>query len=99
MLTTAGAARSTASAYELTAGDAVSATGAVTTGTDTGAACGSCAKTGAGRGIGVRRATSSGRTMTAMNAAARPTTADKVTKVTIRRTGRIDISSLGAAFS
>src|SRR6059058_4103068 len=91
MFTTAGAARSTASAYEFTTWGAVATSGAaVAAGVGaTGAARGGAAAGAIGRDAGARRATSSGRTITAMNAAARPITADRVTKVTIRKTGRI----------
>jgi hypothetical protein len=45
-------------------------------------------------GAGVRRAISSGRTMTAMKAAASPTMADAVMKVRILRIGRVDMDRI-----
>src|SRR4051812_26364094 len=101
MLTTAGAARSTASAYEFTAGVAGTAMGAtVVAGADpAGEGRLAAVSMGSGRGAATRRATSSGRIMTTTKAAASPTTADRTTKVTIRKTGRIKFSSWGGAFS
>src|SRR4051794_23060621 len=91
MLTTAGAARSTASAYELTcrAGSATAGT-AATTGALTSAGAGG----DAAWATGARRATSSGRTTTAMKAAASPTIADTAMKVTILRNGRVDMNRI-----
>ena len=92
MLTTAGAARSTASAYEFMARGA-SDIGACTTGA---AMAGGAAGAGAGcdGGAGERLVMSSGRTITAMNAAASPTIAETETKVRNRSRGRVDMSQV-----
>src|SRR6188474_2886706 len=90
MLTTAGAARSTASAYEFVARGGSGAGGCITgaaAGWTLGAGCGAT-----GAGAGKRRAMSSGRTITAMNAAASPTIAEMETKVRNRSRGRVDMS-------
>src|SRR4051812_3134210 len=92
MFTTAGAARSTASAYELTACGAVTVIAGWAV---EGEAFGEAAAAGdAGAGAGLRLATSSGRTMTAMNAAASPMIADAEMKVRNRKTGRVDMSRI-----
>ncbi len=88
MLTTAGAARSTASAYEFTArGVSTAGWAAGAEATGAGEFAGGVTAGAGGFGAGMRRAMSSGRTITAMNAAARPTIAERAMNVTIRRTG------------
>src|SRR5688572_20730478 len=97
MLTTAGAARSTASAYECTARDAsvdagCAVTGAGLAGRVTGRGD---SRAGAGpAGGGARRVISSGRTITTMKAAASPTIAETETNVRILRIGRFDIAGI-----
>src|SRR5881394_151725 len=92
MFTTAGAARSTASAYELTACGVVMVIAGATTGGEW--FDGPVLAGEAGAGAGVRFAMSSGRTTTAMNAAASPTIAEAVTKVRKRKTVRVDMSRI-----
>jgi hypothetical protein len=95
MFTTAGAARSTASAYEAggrgnSAG--VDAAGALVGMAVVGALTGGCdVGAGAPAGGAARRAMSSGRSITAMNAAASPITAEAEMKPMIRSRGRVVI--------
>ena len=89
MLTTAGAARSTASAYEFV-GRGASAAGCLHGRRWAGASL-APARRRRGCGGGERRAMSSGRTITATNAAASPTMAEIEMKVRNRSRGRVDM--------
>src|SRR5688572_11474333 len=97
MLTTAGAARSTASAYECTAREAMAGTGCAAAGAGFAAATadrgGSTAGADSAGGC-ARLEINSGRTITTMKAAASPTIAETETKVRILRIGRFDIAGI-----